>query len=204
MNLYKGFLKAIGCYEPSMDEFLRHFEPTNFDQVVMCWLWVCIVLGTVYILDNFKKRPKWIDDLVIIFVILVQVCFPFVVCKMPPESLLATTSWIHFFGGVSCMCNMYWLGKYANIKPKNALKVATELYSMAPTEQKLDAELGDRIKELAPLAVFEILVVCCYNFLFPFVEPFLPFVMITSILTFILKLARDVDLVVKKARKNEA
>ena len=194
MSLYAGFLKAIGRYEPSMDELISLVGPTPFDQGFLCLLGAVIVVFAVYILHKIEHKPRWLDDLVIAFLLCLLLSMPFIFCEMPSFLTPQNYTWqlvYYAVSGVSFVYNMYRFSKYTKTQPKIALKTICGVQKLFPSKE--DLSLGDRIKELASLIVFVFIAVLSYRILFHYFGKFVPYLLLISILMSVCIVWRDLD-----------
>lgn len=203
MRLYNRLLKAVGWYEPSMDDLISVVGLTRFDEGVLCFLGVVIVVFAVYILHQLETKQRLLDDLVVTFVHLSLVCIPFIVCKKPAENFFTPENYMGklLYYGVGIGTFLYNMKRLCK-KQKNALQTFKKFQILFPTE-KGDLTLGDRLKELMPLIVFEFIAVALYVFFFSFFSPFLTFSVGISIFICIFVVAYDLHKQSKKAEKTE-
>jgi hypothetical protein len=204
MRLYNRLLRAVGWYEPSMDDVISHVGVVLFDQGVLCLLAAIIVILAVHILHKMESKHSVHDDLVITLVHLLLVCIPFMVCEKPSENIFTPQNlkWKLLYYGVGIGTFMYNIKRFCK-KPKQTLTKFMTLQSLLPTKKEMDSTLGDRLKELMPLIVFEMIAMAFYVFFFSLFGTFLTYSVAISIFICIFFVSFDLHKHTKKVQNKD-
>jgi len=165
-----------------MDELIRVFGPTEFDQYVLWALGGVYLLLLVHCLDSWKSRPKWLDDLVVASVHLLMICIPCTIVKKI-DITINTKSWLQLsywgFGALSLFFNKTRLCKYMGMQPQISMNTICTMKDLIP--DKKNTELWDRLSELMPLILLIAVFVASHNFLYDYMSYLFNFSLFISV-----------------------
>jgi hypothetical protein len=154
-----------------MDELIRVFGPTEFDQCVLCALGGVYLLLLVHCLESWKGRPKWLDDLVVASVHMLMICIPCTIVKKIDITINTKSPWLQLLywglGAFSLSFNLTRLGKCTGAKPEIAMNTICTIKELIP--DKKNTELSKRLSELMPLILLIAGFVAFHCFLYDYV-----------------------------------